>query len=154
MCPPVLMAIGTAVSVAGTVAAGNAQAAAYKNEAALMERQAQIRGQQGSFQADRTRERGARVLGQQRAAFAEMGVTGGSVMDVAGDSIREIETDVAAIRYGTQVEQDNLRFKGAMARSNARSARQGGVLGGIAQGIQGATQIATYLASPYGSVSF
>lgn len=154
MCGPLLMAAGTAVSAFGSIAAGSQQAGAYGRQAGLYERQARIKGQQSGFEIARTREEGQRILGQNRAAFAENGVAGGSTSAVTDDALREVEMNVAAIRYGTRIEQDNLRFRAANARSNAKSARLGGVLGGISAGIKGATQIATYFANPYSGSSF
>lgn len=148
MCHPAILA---AVSVAGTLAGAATQASGIRQQAEanaraeersaeLAERQSAVNQTRASFERGRTLSHHARVLGANRAAGAERGLSEtGSLTDVLDDNAREAAQTIEAIRYRAEGERDNLGFEAATARERARSHRtagrigaQGALLGGFA----------------------
>lgn len=152
MCLPL---IGAAVSAFGAISSANAQSASFKAQAKVNERQAEIEQEKGAFDAARARENAQRVTGAQIAAFGSSGVTaGGSPTDVIADSLAEANLDIGAIRFGSQVNADNLRTQAQVNRINARQARTAGVIGAISPFIDSVTQSSssgTFLSSAFGT---
>ena len=138
MCGPALGIIGAVVSAAGSLMSGMMQAQSYKAQAKVQERQADIERQKGDFEAQRERERFRRVSGRQRASYLSSGVSlDGSPTDVIVDSAMENEIDVAAIRYGANIREDNFRSSAQISRMNAGNAMMGGVIGSLSPLIGG-----------------
>lgn len=149
MCLPALAAIPAAVGAAGglsTVAtiastglgvfgalqqASAASAAAkiqqqqYKQQAEFEGRQANLEQMKGGYEARRRGEQLSNLAGQQRGQFAAAGVSlAGSPTDVIIDSQAEGALDLAALRFGTDIRTDNLRYSAGVASQNAAAAGQ------------------------------
>lgn len=154
MCHPAIMA---AVSVVGSLAGAatqangirqqaEANAHAEERRAELAERQRAVNQTQASFERGRTLERHARVLGSNRAAGAERGLSEtGSLTDVLNDNAREAAQNIEAIRYRAEGERDTLGFEAATARERARSQRAAGRIGAQSALLGGVTNAATTL---------
>lgn len=138
MCHPAIL---TAVSVGLSVAGGaiqaqgiqqqaEAQAKAEERRAELAERQKEVNQTQASFERRRTLSRLDRVIGQNRAAGAERGLSEtGSLVDVLEANQLEAAYDLEAIRYRSEGERDNLTFEAKTARERAASSREAGRIG-------------------------
>jgi len=154
MCHPAVLA---AVSIVGSLAGGvvqaqgirqqsEAEAKAEERRAELAGRQKQVNQTQASFERKRTLERLDRLMGNNRAAGAERGLSEtGSLTDVADDNAFEAAQDIEAIRYRAEGERDNLTFEARSARERARSQRQAGRIGAAGAILGGVTSAATTL---------
>lgn len=158
MCEPGTIAmISTALATAGSVAGSVVQAQGIKQQseaaasaeerrAELAERQMEINQTQGSFERKRTLEQYRRVIGYNRAAGAERGLSEtGSVTDVADDNAYETAQNIEAIRYRIDGQRDNLTFEANTARERAASYRQSGRIGAFGAILGGATSALTTL---------
>ncbi|POF29595.1 virion core protein, T7 gp14 family [Roseibium marinum] len=163
MCHPAIL---TAVSVLGSLAGGvvqaqgirqqsEAEAQAEERRAQLTDRQKDVNQTQASFERKRTLERLDRVLGDNRAAGAERGLSEtGSLTDVADDNAYEAAQDIEAIRYRAEGERGNLAFESSAARERAKSQRRAGRIGAAGAILGGATSAATTLGNAiYSSTS-
>jgi hypothetical protein len=132
MCPPALLAIaGTAMSAVGSIQAGNAQAAGYKQQAAQYEAQAALQRRQAlldqisSGQEQRKKQQQIdQIRAQQRNAYGAAGVTqDGSPSDVLIDTTMEGALDVQAIQWNSGISADNSEYAAKVALMNAQGAR-------------------------------
>ncbi len=147
MCNPMALAIaGGVVNAAGSLYGGFQQGAAYEEQARFAERQAMLEGQAGAYERERLRTRNTRALAgmQQQYSSAGIDATSGSAREVIEDSAREAALDEEAVLFGAKLRADNQRFEARLARSNAQSARVGGVLGGFSDLLGGFTRAATH----------
>ncbi|WP_305986123.1 hypothetical protein [Roseibium sp. MMSF_3544] len=154
MCHPAVIA---AVSVAGSLAGSavqaqgirqqaDAQARAEERRAELAERQKEVNQTQGSFERKRTLEQYQRIMGFNRAAGAERGLSEtGSLTDVADDNAYEAAQNIEAIRYRVEGQRDNLTFEANTARERALSHRKSGRIGAFGAILGGATSALTTL---------
>lgn len=121
MCLPI---IGAVISGIGAAMGMAAQAAQAEGQAAMDRRQAEVEAEIGGYKADRAKDNNARVAGAQRAGFAANGVgVSGSAADVILDSAEEGALDVAAIRWNSGLQQDNLRYSAKLNDMNAGIAK-------------------------------
>lgn len=153
MCLPL---IGAAIGIAGTIASANAQSQSYKTQAAYADRQAVMTDQKGAYEGARVSDQNDRKLADIRGQYLSSGIAlDGSVSDVLLDSATQASLDEQAIKYGTQVQKDNLKFEAGMARMNAKNAMAGGILGALATGVNAFTSISqqsqqrTMISNPY-----
>lgn len=151
MCDPTVLTIlsvglsvaGGAVQAQGIQQQAEAQATAEERRAELADRQKEVNQTQASFDRRRTLSRLERVVGNNRAAGAERGLSEtGSLVDVLEDNQLEAAHDLEAIRYSAEGERDNLTFEANTARERADSHREAGrigafsaVLGGVSSGV-------------------
>lgn len=158
MCAPAIL---TAVSVIGGLAGAAVQAQgiqqqaeataqAEEDRAAMAERQQEVNATQASFERRRVKERFRRVIGNNRAAGAERGLSEtGSLVDVMDDNAYEAAQDLEAIRYRAEGERDNLGYEATSARKRASSARQAGRIGARGAMLGGVTSAFTTLGNSY-----
>lgn len=163
MCHPAVLAV---VSVAGSLAGGavqaqgirqqaNAQAKAEERRAQLAERQKDVNQTQASFERKRTLDQYQRVMGFNRAAGAERGLSEtGSLTDVADDNAFEVAQNIEAIRYRAEGQRDNLTFEATTARERARSSRRAGRIGAAGAILGGVTDALTTLGNAAYSGAF
>lgn len=132
MCEPTtILAIGTAVAVASTVATGVVQ----QQQAQQNEKTAK---QAAAFDESQQRQKARQLLGAQRAAYAKAGVTlAGSPTDVIADTAAQAEIDALAIRWGGQQRAAAYRQQGSDALFSAGAGAAGALL-------TGATAYSTY----------
>lgn len=143
MCIPIIGAvIGAATSIAGTMASASAQSQSYKTQAAYADRQAVMTDQKGAYEGTRLSNQNDRKLADMRGQYLSSGIAlEGSASDVLLDSATEASLDEQAVKYGTQVQKDNLKFEAGLARMNAKNAMTGGILGALATGVNAFTSI-------------
>src|SRR5688572_9748635 len=101
MCGPVLGLVGAVVQGCGAYMSAQQQAASYRLQAQVHERQEKLERERGSYEAKRAGERGNQLLGKQVAAYSASGIAPntGTPADVIHKTGQDIELDVAAIRY-------------------------------------------------------
>ncbi|TYC64224.1 hypothetical protein FMN50_01450 [Rhodobacterales bacterium] len=158
MCDPTVLA---AVSIVGSLAGGaiqaqgirqdaDANARAEERRAEFAERQKEVNQTQASFERKRTMDQLDRVLGFNRAAGAERGLSEtGSLSDVADDNAFEAAQSIEAIRYRADGERDNLTFEANTARERGRSYRKAGRIGAAGAILGGVTGAFTTLGNAY-----
>jgi len=150
MCHPAIL---TAVSVVGSLAGAateaqgirqqaEANAKAEERRAELAERQKEVNQTRASFERKRSMDQYQRIVGNNRAAGAERGLSEtGSLTDVLNDNALEAAQTIEAIRYRAEGERGNLSFEAATARERAVSHRAAGRIGAqsaILGGVTGA----------------
>lgn len=124
MCTPILGLIGGIVSGIGAMAQANAAAANAEAQAKLQERQALIERTTGSYKAERTAERVRQVEGNQRANYAASGLAlTGTPGEIIEDSATQGALDIAAIRWNSRLNADNLGYEAKVSKMNAANAR-------------------------------
>jgi len=124
MCTIALGLIGTAISAAGAVMQGKQAEAMANYQAKVYERQAVQEAQASAYEVARERRRQDML---QAAARAQVGASGvalqGSPTSVLAANAREGQLDIQAIRYGSQLRQNNLRAQAGISRFEGRQAR-------------------------------
>lgn len=139
MCIPAIGLIGTIISAAGSIVSG-AQAQAQANaQARAYEQQAQADSQAAGYEAQRERRQQELRLANARAQVGASGVAmSGSPTEVLVANAREGELDIQAIRYGSQIRQNNLRTQADISRMQGKSAMAAGIINagaGFASGL-------------------
>lgn len=147
MCTPIAAAgIGAAGSVVqgfGAASQAKSEEASLNAKAAGQERQAEIDKQAAEYEAARTEDTIRRTTGAQRAGFAANGIAlDGSAAEVIADTEAEGALDVAAIRWNSQIKQDNSKYDAKISRMNADSAGASAGLAFIAPVIGGVAKFA------------
>lgn len=124
MCIAVLGILGGVLSGIGAMAQANAAAANAEAQAAMQERQALIERTTGSYKAERQAEKIKQIEGNQRANYAASGLAlTGSPQDIIEDSATQGALDIAAIRWNSRLNADNLNYSAKVSRMNASNAR-------------------------------
>jgi hypothetical protein len=108
-----VMAVGTAMSVAGSIAQGKAQSEGYKAQANaarynqdVANQNAQAVRQAGSYQEAQQRIKNQKLMGQQEAAYGASGavINDGSPLEVMAETASMMERDIHAQRYNTEIQ--------------------------------------------------
>jgi hypothetical protein len=142
----VLMAFAAiALTVASTLMSAAGQASQGKSAQAIAEFNAQQRELEAKqtrdaaqFEETRQRERAARLMGAQRAAYGGSGVTlEGTPLIVQADTAEEAELDALAIRYSGSVAEARSRAAAAAERMQGKAMRQAGYFGAGTTLLQG-----------------
>ena len=121
MAVPIMMAVGTAVSVIGAIQQGNAAKAAanFNAQVALQNQQiaeqdAQIAREQAALQANQADREGRLRLGKIRAAHgASGGAMEGSVLDVLGDVSAQNELEKQDVIFQGELQARSALNRGA-----------------------------------------
>ncbi len=147
---PALMLAGTAVQAIGAIQQGNAQAAAYKQDAANADTNAQIATAQGAERANRVRQRARRILAEQRAALGESGVVAetGSNLSLVQDSATQAELDALSERYAARLETLGFQSQADQYRQQASQARVGGYTSAVGALLGGAASYGSFATRP------
>lgn len=137
---PIFGAIGTGISVLGTIQQGREAKAQAEYQATVQEMQADEAQAASQRDAAETYRKGQIMLGDQRAAIAASGgsLTDPSVIDIMGDTAAEI--DLAARTDIYKGEQQARGYNDAAVNSrisgqNALKASYIGAAGGLFSGI-------------------
>jgi hypothetical protein len=132
-----LQAIGSIMQGNAAADAGAAQQQAY-NQAAENERLA------AGYEATRVYDKGRRA---QSAALVQVAGSGvsltGSPTEVLADNAIQTQMDVDAIRFGSQIKQQNLRTQGDLAFMQGQQKQQAGYIGAVTNVASGLTQLYT-----------
>jgi hypothetical protein len=138
---------GSLIQAVGAMQQASAQSAEYKAKAAMNKRQAQIERMKGSYEAGRIRDKGERIYGSQRAAYADAGVTlEGTPTNVISESVSENELDVQAVMWGQTIAGQNYDYQSKIDLMNAKSSKKAGFFAALSPILSGFSQ----LSSAYG----
>ena len=159
MCVPLLTAVGTAVSTVGAIqqgraaaAAATAQANAADQNAKISAKQAELAAQNGAREEREMRQRGAAIIGAQKAGYGASGldIGAGSPLDILTDTRYQNELDSLNVRrnaanqvWGYQAEQTNFVNQASAARASARNARSTANLMAVGNLLTGATTLSS-----------
>lgn len=152
---PVAVMAAAAVSAAGSIQQGNAQAKSLKSQAAADDYNATIDRQNeastnsvGTQKELATRDNNAKRMGEARAAVGEAnigGPQGGTASGVLEEESVNNELSALGVRYQRDTQanayEDEARqnnFQAGVARNSAKQARIGGYLGAVGKLIGGA----------------
>ena len=136
-------AIGTGVSVVGSVMQGKREAEAAKAQAKLSSFQADAEIKRGDREEEVMRQEAARLVGQQRAAYAAAGVRlTGSPLLVMAQTIQDSEKDISLLQEETDARALSYRMQSRIFEDTATSAKTSSyfkagstILTGIGSGI-------------------
>lgn len=159
MCVPLLTVVGTAVSTVGAIqqgraaaAAATAQANAAAQNAKISAKQAELAAQNGAREEREMRQRGAAIIGAQKAGYGASGldIGAGSPLDILTDTRYQNELDSLNVRrnaanqvWGYQAEQTNFVNQASAARASARNARSTANLMAVGNLLTGATTLSS-----------
>lgn len=144
----VLMAVGTAVTAAGQISAGQNQAAIAERNAQIARREAQYREQVAAQEEARLREDRDRLLGKQRAAIGGSGIDfTGSPLLALEETARNAELDALTIRYGGAAEAARLRTQAQTDRAQASAYTSASYINAGATILGGGAKISDTLAN-------
>lgn len=138
----ILLGLGTAASVGGSILQGNEQSAALNANAAANDEAAKRTALLGSMREGDQRIQNRRLEGQQIASVGANGLTlSGSALDFTID--QAIDAEMAALneRYGADVQATSYRNQAAADRAGANAAKKAGLWSGAAALLQGGANI-------------
>lgn len=119
-----------ALSAAGTVAQGVAANKTAKYQAAVMRQNAEITRQRAAAEEDKYRRQTGKLLGRQRALFANSGVSlEGSPLLAQEDTAANAELEALTIRHSGDLDAAAQLNDAMLTRLKGRSALVGGVTG-------------------------
>lgn len=148
MCLPTAAIAGIMAATAITqslaaIGASKAQQAEYTARAVYNRRQAHAELLKGQYEAERLRDKGARLQGRQRALFSQAGVTlEGTPEEVVLDSVVENELDIQAVKWGQKIAAQNYEYEAKIDLMNKKSAKTAGFFAAVAPLLSGSTKIA------------
>lgn len=144
--------VGSAISAAGTIAAGKAQQESKEFEAKQLEIQGQEERAASQRDAERKRKEGNLILSRQQAvaSASNLGALDETVQDLAGDVVQETEFQTGMIRYGGEerargrrAQAAASRFEGANAKAGSKLAAAGTIIGGVGSFAKGFASMAS-----------
>lgn len=136
-----LTAVGTGVGVATTIAQADQQQKMEEYNMRVSENNAKAATDQAAYEAERTREKGLRILGSQRAAYGAMGIDlTGSAADVGLDSSISNELDALAMEYQGKIGSGRYQAQAGLQAAGARNAAAGGRMAAVGTVLTGASR--------------
>lgn len=155
MCDPfTLMAVGTAVSAAGTVATGYMGMKAGEANADGYRQQAIMREEKAKFDSSQAITRFQRTQGQAIANIGTTGISIESFSDVLADSAIESALEVEAIKWQGTAEANNLRFQADAQEYQGKAAFIGSLFAAAGQVAGGVGKSMGMQGSPANGVAF
>ncbi|WP_306257763.1 hypothetical protein [Pararhizobium sp. IMCC21322] len=144
MCGP--MEIGAAITLAGGAMQGvsgyqqqKAMAAQSQANADLLKRQALLERDKTSYEGAQHQKSAQRLAAKQVASASASGFqVDGSTLDFIESAAAESDLDLQAIRYGGQIQANNLEHQSQQRRYDARSQSKGAGLAFISPIIRSA----------------
>jgi hypothetical protein len=138
-----LMIAATGLSALGSIMQGNQALAAGNAQQAAYYQQADADRLASGYEATREFEKGRRVQGHATTQIAGSGVAmAGSPTEALIDNAEQNQLDIEAIRFGSQIRQGQLKTQGDLALFKGQQGQQAGYIGA-------ATSAASGLASLY-----
>ena len=117
-------AIGTGVSVVGSVMQGKREAEAAKAQAKLSSFQADAEIKRGDRAEEIMRQEAAKLVGQQMAAYAAAGVRlTGSPLLVMAQTIQDSEKDISLLQEETDARALSFKMQSRIFEDTASSAK-------------------------------
>lgn len=136
------MAVSTGLSVMGTIQQGKQEAAQFEYQAQLNEQNADTALAQSQREAIESRRQGDLALSSQRAAASQVGsVSEGSVLDIMGQTEREVSLQTESDIYKGQAEAQNLNSQANINRINAKNAKTNSKMKAAGQLFSGASSM-------------
>lgn len=130
------------LQTAGSLAQGQQAQQMAEMQARSIEQQAQADAQASAFEASRERHKQALLRAN---AIAQTGASGvalqGSPTEVLAANAREGELDLAAIRYGSTLRQNNFRTQAAISQYSGTQAKQAGLINATTGFVSGISQL-------------
>ncbi len=118
------------ISGVSSMQTGKANAAVYRQQAALREVQAQV----DIETADRNQRRD---MGKKVSGAAASGIDTRSFLDVFADDLAEGALEKSKIKYGATIDANNLRAKAANAEMQGKAALVGSIFGAVGSAAAG-----------------
>ena len=138
----ILSIVGTVVSAAGALVQGQQAAEMGKAQQAAYDQQADNEAKASAFEASREAEKQRRLQAASIAAVGKEGVgLSGSPLEVIASNAREGQLDIDAIKYSSQLKQNQLRDQGAIARFSGNQARTASYFNAGKAAISGLTNL-------------
>jgi hypothetical protein len=139
MCAMIALGLAsTAISAAGMVMQGKQAEAMSEYQAKAYGQQAAADQQASAYEASRERHKQELLQAQARAQVGASGVAlAGSPTEVLVANAREGELDLQAIRYGSQLRQNNLNTQAAIARFSGKQAKTASYIGAAGTAVSG-----------------
>ena len=129
---------GTALSVAGSVAAGRQQQAMAEAQAQAIEQQREAEAKASAFEQMQERRRQELAAANARAQVGASGVGfEGSPSAVLAANAAQGQLDIEAIQYGSTLRQNSLTTQAGISRFQGKQAKQAGIINGISAGLTG-----------------
>lgn len=126
---PIFTALSTAFSVVGAISSANSEAAAYKYNAKIAERNAVISRQQAAADVDRQRRIADKAIGGIKASYAASGVTmEGTPLDIVEESAAQAKLDELNIKYNGELQAMGFENSAALDRARASNAKTSGYM--------------------------
>lgn len=148
MCVPMVVAsailtgIGTAVSMAGSLAQGQQAQAMANAQAQAYEQSAQAERKSSAYEMARTRHQQELTQASARAQVGASGVGfAGSPAAVLTANAAQGELDIQAIQYGSQLRQNQLGTQAALSRFGGAQAKQASYINAAGDFISGISQL-------------
>jgi len=150
---PIMMAVGTGVSIFGQVQQGRAARAEAETEAAwqeynarLAEQEAKVRDQQANVQTADAQKEARQLKARQRAQIAASGMAmSGSPLLVMNETAANLERSILEVSRRGAVEAQQLRsqagmslFQAETAKLRGRNAQKAAYIGALGSGLSGA----------------
>lgn len=137
-----LTAVGTGVSVAGSLMQGNQQEAMAEAQAKAYEQQAKAEQQASSFEQQQERRKQELQLSSARAQVGASGVGfAGSPSAVLSSNAGQGQLDIAAIQYGSTLRQNNLGTQASISRFQGKQAKQASIINAGSSFISGVSSL-------------
>lgn len=155
MCGPMEM-LGAAATLAGGAMQGisgyqqqKAMAAQSQANANLLERQALLERDKTSYEGVQHQKSARRLAAKQVASASASGFqVDGSTLDFVESTAAESDLDLQAIRYGGQIQANNMELQAKQKRYNARSQSKAAGLAFISPIISSAASLGRGFATP------
>jgi hypothetical protein len=146
-----LMLATTGLQAFGSIMQGQQAAEAGKAQQAAYNQAAENEGLAAGYEATRVYEKGRRANAAALTQIAGSGVSlAGSPTDVLASNAVQTQMDVEAIRFGSQIKQNNLKLQGDLADFSGQQRQQAGYFGALTNVASGLTSLYT----PRSSVRF
>lgn len=136
-------AAGTAVSVASAQSSAKASEDTANYNKQVAENNATAATQQGQSDAQKIQYKGKKLLGQEQAAEAKSGLSGGSGADVMYDSSIQSELDSLTTVYKASVEGSNYTSQATLYGMQATNAGTAGTYATIGSALTGVGKVSS-----------
>ncbi len=141
MCDPITATIGAGViGGAGAIFGGISAKQTGDANAALLQQQAALRTEKAKVDIEAADLRQRRAAGERDAKIGTTGIDARSFSDVLADDLATGALEKALIKYGGQVDANNLNYQAQLQKSKGNDAligsffsAAGSVLGGYGQ---------------------
>lgn len=150
MCVVALGILGTVLSVGGAIMQGQQEAAMAEAQAKAYEQQGRNDAIASAYEARQERRKQDLAMS---AAIAQTGASGvalkGSPTAVLAANAQQGEMELQAIRFGSQLRQNNLNDQAAISRWSGRQARGASFIKAGSSLISGADKAVRLVNNPF-----